>query len=840
MKKTVLYLIGVAVLFAAASCVKNSEFENEGSVDGFSITFTCGEMPTRAVGDPVPGVNNENLIRQIDYFIFPCDANGVVADDTEYAYKGEVIPQDDGLSGSYSTGAITTRVLNEIFPNGATKAVVFAVANFVDYYGAAVESPVTTIPENIKTWKGLHELQVGESFFKDGGDGFELRWPRVMKTDDEKLFFVMVGEKVVELKKSGEYAISDTIDLKRLASKATVSFTYAEQVIENDIYGKPKVKWVPLSEDVETRVYLSNAIEHSTLGGPITRTLVPDSWANCTKPNVHEGTVGNGTRDIFEYAYDYMKDIKTVDGAGNKLAHYYTYPISMEEGDDNQPYLKLVLPWIGYSKLYDDESGNPVFATEPTKQKEVYYKIVLPRETLKDPNMIYEFQVYVDIVGSDKEVNITGEKYVVKDWSHDNVISSNVGMARYISLDIPKDTYDMYGDKVQILYVSSGEVEISQLQIYKPNVNGDPNKATNDIVLRKDDEGNLVYGTYSTRTGNGTTGNAYRYGTANYSANTADADGVTVPNWVSVSGSQLIINHALNTNINNSGVDITPYKFVVTLHLKGETSTRFDRTVTVTQYPPIYAESFDSSSSSTVFLNGQQYTVGTNTTVYNNAGESLGTIGLEGASQTANTRTIVTVTTLASLDVSRYSALGIATPIIGDPRIRLGSKYPVNPGAAAQTWETNDLGTDANNHIADYLYADLEKSNVIAPRFMLASGYGSCAGTKVDWIHNVERCAAYQEDGYPAGRWRLPTEAEMVFVYNLAHDLSLLSNPFYSTSNYWANSGRRYYNGSFQAAGGGNYSSRCVYDLWYWGDEPVLTPDTTPSNTQWSGYMTTK
>ena len=190
----------------------------------------------------------------------------------------------------------------------------------------------------------------------------------------------------------------------------------------------------------------------------------------------------------------------------------------------------------------------------------------------------------------------------------------------------------------------------------------------------------------------------------------------------------------------------------------------------------------------------------------------------------------------SGLYVSRYETLGIGTPVIGDPRIKLSEAYPVNPGDESQSWKTDDIGTSANNYISDYQYADINKSNVIAPKFMLSSGLGSCNGTKVDWIHNVERCATYQEDGYPAGRWRLPTEAEIVYVYNLAHDLGLLSNPFYSTSNYWANSGRRYYNGAF-VAGNGNFSSRCVYDLWYWGDEPALTGNAAE---QWSGFMTSK
>ncbi len=834
--KKIIYIAFAAASLAAVSCAKTAEFDKTlvAGEQTLTLNFTTGSMATRAVD----GVDNENLVKQIDYFFFPYGTDGKVDPNAEYVYKGTLVPEAGHERDITYRETISPGILNKIFPDGNTKAVVMAIANYVGKYGPTANEPETTIPEDAKTWKQLHELEVGPTFFKDGGPGFQLRWPRRLMPNDPSLFFVMAADSVeVELNKAGQYAIDKEVPLKRLASKVTVNFTYEECLEEK----KNKegeiidyIHWIPQSEDEETRVYLSNGIEHTTIGGPLTRDLVADSWGTATQP------LGNGTRDIFEYAYDFMKDIAEVDG--KKAAHYYTYPISTEEGDDNQPYLKLVLPWYGYKYVGPETETAPVYSADSPnwikyKQKEVYYKIVLPRETISEPNYIYEYDVLVNIIGNDKEVQITGEEYRVKDWSSDQAIDNNVGLGRYISLDIPKDTYDMYGDRVQILYVSSGEVEISQLHIYKPNVNGDPNKATNDIVLQKDDEGNLVYGTYSTRTGDGTTNNPYRYGTANYSANTADADGVTVPNWVSVSGTQLIINHAMNTNINNSGVDITPYKFEVTLHLKGETSTRFDRTVTVTQYPPIYAESLYSSSSSTVFLNGQQYTVGTNTTVYNNAGESLGTIGLQGASQTANTRTIVTVSTLSELDVTRYTALGIGTPIIGDPRITLSEKYPVNPAVDAQSWEQNDLGTEANNYIADYQYAALDKSNVIAPKFMLSSGYGSCAGTKVDWIHNVERCASYQEDGYPAGRWRLPTEAEIVFVYNLAHDLGLLSNPFYSTSNYWANSGRRYYNGSFQPAGTGNYSARCVYDLWYWGDEPALTGT---AATQWSGFMTSK
>lgn len=818
MKKIVYYILGVAALLAAASCQKNP-FEKEGvSSEGFTLTFSCGDMATRA--DELQ-VSNEKLIKRIDYFIFPCDEDGVVANDAVAAYRGEIVPTDGGLAGSYSTGDLTTGALNKIFPNGATKAVVFAVANFVDFYGSAVEEPNTTIPDGL-TWADLQALEVGQSFFKDGGEGFELRWPRVMQANDKDLFFVMVGQEVVELKNSGKYAIDAQIELKRLASKVTAKFTYAEEVIELDKDGDPKVRWVPQQMDKETKVYLSNGIEHSSLGGPLTRKLDnSDSWKTCTKPNVHNGTVADGSRDVFEYAYDYMTDL--VAEYGDDLAHYYTYPISMEEGDDNQPYLKLVLPWIGYNYLYTDEGGTAHFSQEATKMKEVYYKIVLPRETIKDPNMIYEFEVYVDIVGSDKEVNITGEKYVVKDWSKDKAISSNVGMGKYISLDIPKDYYDMYSDSTKILYVSSGEVVISKLQIYKMDLSG---STPVEYYYANDLDG--TYPVDYTR------------------PNETDRLGRRASNWVYTEDSRLVVNHAMRTDITVNTVDISPYTFVITLHLKDEgTNPRFDRTVTVTQYPPIYVLTDDTTEGrrNTVFLNSTPHLGNNNVRVNNENGESIGVIG-QNSMNTSRIKPIITVTTLSGLDLTKYDAQGIDTPVIGDPRITLAEKLPVSTYNQGQSWGNDDFPSIPT----DYQYTDVAKSNVIAPRFLLSSGYGSCAVNKVDWIHNVQRCAAYQEDGYPAGRWRLPTEAEVLFVYTLGYNLRLIDNPFHPDSRYWANSGRFYYHSDFSSGGTTNPGSRCVYDLWYWGDQKYDNnknplPDNSATNqiaTQWLGFMTTK
>lgn len=318
--KKVFYIL-VAALIAAVSCDRSLEFNDaqEAGEQGLTLRFSCGDMATRATVD---GVSNENLIKQIDYFLFPVNSEGKVTDDTEYAYKGQFTPEDNGLALQYEV-TIEPEKLTKIFPDGAKNAVVFAVANYVDKFGAAgneagtapaIESPVTTLPEDVKTWKDLHELEVGPTFFKDGGvvdadNEFLLRWPRVMQPDEQALFFVMTADSVnVNLNTAGQYAIDAEIPLKRLASKVTVDFEYENYVeTKHKADGDEVIAWVPQSEGEEARVYLSNGIEHATLGGPLPadHEYVADGWGSATKP------LGNGTRDLFEYAYDFI-DRKSV------------------------------------------------------------------------------------------------------------------------------------------------------------------------------------------------------------------------------------------------------------------------------------------------------------------------------------------------------------------------------------------------------------------------------------------------------------------------------------------------------------------------------------------------
>ena len=289
--------------------------------------------------------------------------------------------------------------------------------------------------------------------------------------------------------------------------------------------------------------------------------------------------------------------------------------------------------------------------------------------------------------------------------------------------------------------------------------------------------------------------------------------------------------------------------------------------VTIIQYPSIYLELNSSGkqgeigyNGQTTFLDSNAYPSTSNYTTYyarEHDDVSLGSLG--GGTPTSREKTVFTVSTLASLtNVTAYTKNGSAVKFsdvyIGDPRVRISTLW--NTAALThqgRTWEREHLGGPDDNlygtdeYIDNYLFPAPNKSDFIAPRFMFASGkLGTCADTNFgrgrNWRTAAERCAAYQEDGYPAGRWRLPTDAEVAFCRQIQAN-GYISGLFYSSNAYWAASGDYFQSGAIETAGNNSSASvRCVYDLWYWGEEPYDNSHNqtgTPA-TVWLGYMTEK
>ena len=135
-------------------------------------------------------------------------------------------------------------------------------------------------------------------------------------------------------------------------------------------------------------------------------------------------------------------------------------------------------------------------------------------------------------------------------------------------------------------------------------------------------------------------------------------------------------------------------------------------------------------------------------------------------------------------------------------------------------------------------------NDAIAPEFLICSGWGRTQGANAQNFTTFERrCATYQEAGYPAGRWRIPTEAEVAYIYRL-QALGVIPRLFQeSNSAYWASSGRAVnsytantltanFTNNPNVGGAGRAGVRCVYDVWYWGEDKVDVNEYHPQPTK--------
>ena len=190
---------------------------------------------------------------------------------------------------------------------------------------------------------------------------------------------------------------------------------------------------------------------------------------------------------------------------------------------------------------------------------------------------------------------------------------------------------------------------------------------------------------------------------------------------------------------------------------------------------------------------------------------------------------------------------------IGDPRVRAGADTA--DGGWGSEWALNNYlywsGSQERTNVAwsnpeDILICSKreEDKSLIAPRFLISSALNSNMG--LSWEEAVKRGATYQEAGYPAGRWRLPSEAEIAFIVARQRD-GVIPNLYATDDYYWVGSGLMVYIPTSTTAPitfctndeavadmrarnkSTKFSCRFVYDLWYWGDTPASSNEYHPN-----------
>ena len=491
---------------------------------------------------------------------------------------------------------------------------------------------------------------------------------------------------------------------------------------------------------------------------------------------------------------------------------FYTYPEAWESRDISAPYFKVVLSW-----------------SDGTDTQPYYYKVLLP-ESMNgqvDRNTLYQFVMNMGVLGSETDegaVELEGSFYVV-DWKTGVEIgTSSNKITRGDYLEIPNDTYYIYaGNSIEIPITSSHNLAIS-------------NSATR--VTGAD-----WYEYYPTST---------HYTGQNGVNNLRNSATITSADRSSFTFTHPLVTIAEASSTNKPDVSV----FEFTVRVQNEAG--LSKTITIIQYPALMIESYPNSvvnNTGGVYVNFYRYNnrdyngyvYGTN----NNSRTWIGGVnGLPSSGSNRNPNMYVVSTSVAP----------DANSLIADPRAATIGYC----GESNYNWTSPDgydITSGTQRRLQHYYPTDPSEAgkNRIAPKFRIASSYGYITaknnGDFLTYNESLKRCASYQEDGYPAGRWRVPTKAEIEFMITLSNlnVIPSLFTPTDPTTGNWWNTRPNYDEGGYWCADGGviypwnaqssitgnwvDYLSatelanngyamktngvRCVYDEWYWGSESI-------------------
>ena len=792
MKKNTIVIAFFLIAALAAACVELLEPGVKAPKGKYSLDLSvrCQDPATKAT---IAGVDtlHENTLTRVDWFIFKSTSDNAraVLDDVTF-YEDTTVTEP----------ILVASVDMEDYIDPSTKT-------FTGYVFLLANLPASNTHASLAalTLGELKQLQVSTTLDLLGTDGkFKAQDNFVMASSTAPAQFPSFS-----LSENSTTA-TVTAPLSRVAAKITldISIVSAIDEIKAQMSGRDTLAeeylqtWYPDVNNIQ--VYLTYANQHTT----IDRTLY--------------GTEPFSYQDAYFFTYNRYgfksTATKNDDNSWNVTGTpFYSYPMKWVNSDAHAPFIKIILPWRPYVEdptynanykyiTHDGQGGthvgnklvsasrNHIDDTSAATQ-EFFYKINLPLEdhTLSS-NTWYKIALDVAILGGrtdDVSMELAGKYYVV-DWNSPTFqAGGELTQGSYLSLATPRDTFYIYGgNSIEIPVKSSHDLEV---------VN--PNSTYYNYRSANPTPGSL---TYSTTSSSG----------ANY---TITPDG----------RSSVTLTHEVVSDLDNvSSRDVSTITYNFRIRHKNNVSSLY-KDITVIQYPPIYIESLEPGDA---FLDGR----GQGTTAVGTYPNTYGYINYDSKP-----------TTIYHVHVSAFNGNAkYYTPIrwnepnvqyeyiITDPRVNAGwydgdiLPYRPNPNNAATTeWPVATVQNMMKGN---------PTPNYIAPSFIVSSRYGRPGNSTADLrdIAQAEkRCATYQEAGYPAGRWRLPTEAEVYFLYKL-QDNQLITDLYTADNNsygYMASSGYvfgRRGNTDFRRpsddpmGNGSVFSLRCVYDTWYWGDKP--------------------
>lgn len=775
------------------------------------ITLDCAPASNTKAEDgedevyPEEGVDvllHENLLSTVDLFFYP--GNEVTSDAVYHVFKSY---GDGKLKSDILRLSVDSELINNVlFPSQKqiTQCYVFAVVN---YPGTLVETDEQG--NDILTGTSLADLEaitVSTNFITPG-------------TEENIHYhsnFMMSGSSVMSLRGRNQIlAGSASIELQRYACKMTVGVKVAPQVL------KDSEVWEPMLESME--IYLVDGVKTVCLSGEMPQD--PSDSYFSFRNNTMRFTDLDGN-PLFPKDGDYLQTYP-----------FYMYPqrwiYGHTESPNKEPYLKLVLPWKRVVGGYT--------------QKQYYYKVFIPDDYREENicrfvrNNWYHLNIDVGILGSETdEEKVTPEvTFYVVDWQDKNIVIKNadIGKARYLSVD--RDTTIIYNEPTARLpYVSSHPVSILKESIRVGRIYYGTKKSGDDLG-----------GTITTAGEN----DIFPKGTVFLSFNKAQREDKNGgKDWFEDKESAIEFTHNLNNNYKDPTFDYSYYviRFVL-VHTDHPDSEQYRKVQTIIQYPGIYLDR--TPNPDTIVENGNASTTEHGGYVYINDGQ-YSEKDYEDNNKPADYLWKVVCYNGGGTDMYKISVTVLPPDqdgtgfVIGDPRSTTSVIYTPNniPYVAARyikaDGKVSEEGDKRNLQVYYPTDETARTANMIAPSFRISTRLsGSYTSTTISKEQALYRCAAFQENGFPAGRWRLPTMAEISFSSQLS------ANNVYAwqfSDDYWSANGVVYVNkanGSVTPNPGTSKAYvRCVYDSWYWGDDRVLDTEGLPSIFAWGDVYETE
>lgn len=827
MKKTVYKIFALSLaLLPIYSCVKENGKDGI-KEEGIKITLNCDDISTKT---DVAGTGAENLIKTVDYFIFRADGSG--APTGEYTYRG---------THTANLESNCTFYIEQATFADKTNYVVFSIVNYpsgrdkTEDFGPLVHAGT---PGSTKTYDELQQLLVSEKE-TDAATG-EIA-AKTFTADESSRAFIMTGLSssfLVDSDRTGNIKGEASVSLTRLAAKVDMVFYVLNSLTVDKDGGKTREVWTPMIDGGDIRLSLNNAVEDAYIGG----TDIGSSVSYFSYSPNYDNTVGAETTRGGK-SYTTMTS-----------APFYTYPKAWNLGDDNEPFLKLIIPW----KLTRTENVGESNERTSTSQKELYYKIVLPKEmdgTGFESNNWYRLELNVSQLGSDSDIpefDLTCGYKVVKWQSDPDFVIAKLVQGMYLDVsngEVQTDGsihYTMFSDPIEIPYLAA---------------NG--GVTANDKTMTFTKFGSFPAETWQLSSTGWTKISTGGTGTSSGRTETA----ANLDNIIQIDEDNEVIRitHDLVSNYSGSTFDVAPFTIKFTLHLNSDSGNTYDKDIVITQYPPLYIEvnpNGNNKSDGWIIVKGKANkhpgsASGTNyEKVYDDSGNTGGNndmgavvdyadVGEGEGSGNKNPNLYKISASILNLTMT-IDGVSDVPMVLGDSR-EATSSYTSNQLAGRD----GTLIPGVLNGLDGYRKTAEDKKNFVSPSFIIASSYGKT--TAVNYEGALKRCAAYQEDGYPAGRWRLPTMAEIEFLIKLSSKGKIPALFGTGTSVYWA-AGKEVYHSSGEffdfssttpsgtgqyERGSNTYSTyvRCIYDAWYWGDQ-VHTDYTAPGTSL--GYKTTR